>query len=680
MRSLIVALVLLGMASPALSQSTVVQAGPTADGHVPMYLGTTQGLSPTIQDSGTAAGGGVGVGISEMGLAARGFGDGPYANAGSGPNGENWCDYDGPITGEYHYLCLSPNALSNALISVGSGGGATTLPLSFAIDGIVQPLGTVASVGLAMPAQFAVTGSPVTSTGTLTASWNTQSANAVLSGPTTGAAALPTFRALVGADLPLPGPSSRGGVQSIGPVTHQFVNSIGTSGVTTVAQPDASDLSGTLTIGQGGTGQTTANTALNALLPSQAAQSGKALETDGTNASWVAVAGTGTVTSVALTAPSEFSVAGSPVTAAGTLALSWANPVSVANGGTGLASGTSGGILGYTGATTLASSIALTQHAIVIGGGAGATPTPLASLGTTTTVLHGNASGDPTFGAVALGADVSGTLPIANGGTSTTTAPGSTAGRLQRSSGTIVCLNPFNGNHVVTPAGLVEVIGSSGVCATISSLFVNGVPAQTLVAATLYYVYLFDNSGTPTLDFSTTGHATDATTGIEIKSGTATRVLVGMVYPTAGPVFVDTTANRLVASWFNRQPRQMLGAFTADRTTTNTGFVEINTEIRTTFITWGDAVQGNAAVDTLDTGGTVFSNLSIDGSSAAGNTFGYVNKLAATQGSGVSGTYLPSEGLHYLTILGAVSTGTGTWFHDVGGTIGSGYITGIVVM
>lgn len=46
------------------------------------------------------------------------------------------------------------------------------------------------------------------------------------------------------------------------------------------------DITGTLPIANGGTGQTTANSALNALLPTQAAQSGKYLKTDGTNASW----------------------------------------------------------------------------------------------------------------------------------------------------------------------------------------------------------------------------------------------------------------------------------------------------------------------------------------------------------------------------------------------------------
>lgn len=104
--------------------------------------------------------------------------------------------------------------------------------------------------------------------------------------------------------------------------------------------------------------------------------------------------------------------AGAPMTF-GTLGLG--------GGGLGLTSGTSGGILGFTGSTTLASSVALTQNALVLGGGAGATPTPLGSLGTTTTLLHGNAAGAPTFGAVSLTADVTGITPIANGGTNGST-------------------------------------------------------------------------------------------------------------------------------------------------------------------------------------------------------------------------------------------------------------------
>lgn len=86
----------------------------------------------------------------------------------------------------------------------------------------------------------------------------------------------------------------------------------------------------------------------------------------------------------------------------------------VANGGTGLSSGTSGGVLAYTASGVLVSSAALTANALVLGGGAGAAPTVLGSLGTTTTVLHGNAAGAPTFGAVSLATDVTGNLSVSN--------------------------------------------------------------------------------------------------------------------------------------------------------------------------------------------------------------------------------------------------------------------------
>lgn len=81
------------------------------------------------------------------------------------------------------------------------------------------------------------------------------------------------------------------------------------------------------------------------------------------------------------------------------------------------ASVTSGGVPYFSSSSAMASSGALTASAIVLGGGAGSAPTTLGSLGTTTTVLHGNASGPPTFGAVSLAADVSGVLPLSNGGT-----------------------------------------------------------------------------------------------------------------------------------------------------------------------------------------------------------------------------------------------------------------------
>lgn len=100
------------------------------------------------------------------------------------------------------------------------------------------------------------------------------------------------------------------------------------------------------------------------------------------------------------------------------LATDTSGTLLVPRGGTGLTVGTSGGIIAFTGTTTLTSSGLLTASALVLGGGAGAVPTVMASLGTTTTLLHGNAAGAPTFSAVALATDVSGVLTGTNGGTS----------------------------------------------------------------------------------------------------------------------------------------------------------------------------------------------------------------------------------------------------------------------
>lgn len=68
-----------------------------------------------------------------------------------------------------------------------------------------------------------------------------------------------------------------------------------------------SAVSGTLPIANGGTGQTTANAALNALLPAQGPNGGKFLTTDGTNTSWETVSGgSGSVTSVSAGAGMNF--------------------------------------------------------------------------------------------------------------------------------------------------------------------------------------------------------------------------------------------------------------------------------------------------------------------------------------------------------------------------------------
>lgn len=80
---------------------------------------------------------------------------------------------------------------------------ANTNEITAAVAGAAG--GTVTSVGLADGSTaplYAISGSPVTVSGALTFTLNNQAANLVLAGPTTGAAAQPTFRALVLADIP----------------------------------------------------------------------------------------------------------------------------------------------------------------------------------------------------------------------------------------------------------------------------------------------------------------------------------------------------------------------------------------------------------------------------------------------------------------------------------------------
>lgn len=62
--------------------------------------------------------------------------------------------------------------------------------------------GSVSSVALSLPSIFTVSGSPVTSSGTLTGTLATQTANTIFAGPTSGGVATPTFRTLAQADIP----------------------------------------------------------------------------------------------------------------------------------------------------------------------------------------------------------------------------------------------------------------------------------------------------------------------------------------------------------------------------------------------------------------------------------------------------------------------------------------------
>lgn len=164
--------------------------------------------------------------------------------------------------------------------------------------------GTVTSVAATVPSILSIAGSPITSSGTLAITLANQSANLVWAGPTTGAAAAPTFRALVAADIPALSyvTSVAATVPTEFAIAGSPITSSGTLAITKATQTANFVWAGPTS---GGAAQPAFRALVNADMPGSGA-------------------GSGTVTSVAMTVPSILSVAGSPVTSSGTLAITLA--------------------------------------------------------------------------------------------------------------------------------------------------------------------------------------------------------------------------------------------------------------------------------------------------------------------------------------------------------------------
>ena len=125
---------------------------------------------------------------------------------GSATGGAITLNSDNVAQGTTNLYCSTANVLATPLTGFASAPGVvaatdTVLTAFNKITGNIINAGVITSIGLSMPAGFTVTGSPLTSNGTLAVTFATASQNFVLAGPTSGAG-VPTWRFLVAGDIP----------------------------------------------------------------------------------------------------------------------------------------------------------------------------------------------------------------------------------------------------------------------------------------------------------------------------------------------------------------------------------------------------------------------------------------------------------------------------------------------
>lgn len=196
-------------------------------------------------------------------------------------------------------------------------------------------------------------------------------------------------------------------------------------------------------------------------------------------------------------------------------------------------------------------------------------------------------------------------------------------GRLLFVSATALSYLPFNGG-VIKINGILYPLptGANGIAGlNNTNVYREGLAGQNLAASTQYFVYVFNNGGVLTADYSILAPVVSTTTGnvgTMVKGGTTppddTRSLIGMVYMGGSALFVDTNASRFVRSWFNRLPVRAMSsssnvAFGGSSTWVNvTGFAS--------FLCWADdAISITANISAYTSGAanaTVYGIINLD--------------------------------------------------------------------
>lgn len=265
-RSLKLALLFAGIASVAYADTKISQmpnAGPL--GGSELIPAVQNGLNVTTSPNQikTFVGSGAGTGSVTNVSAGCGLSGGPITSTGTLTASEFHNAQTGTtyslLTGDCGKFLTQSNSAAAAWTllapaTAGNGywfdvqnigaGGLTLTPAAGTINGSANlSVGTGQGVHIVSDGVNYFANVGTFSGTTVAALFGNQTKNTVLSGPTTGTATTPAFRALVGADLPNPAAASLGGVRSFAAVTHQFLTSISTAGAPGAAQPACADIS-----------------------------------------------------------------------------------------------------------------------------------------------------------------------------------------------------------------------------------------------------------------------------------------------------------------------------------------------------------------------------------------------------------------------------------------------------
>ena len=323
----------------------------------------------------------------------------------------------------------------------------------------------------------------------------------------------------------------------------------------TASKPVFSDASkglvstGTLAYDQGGTGQTSYAagdivyaSAINTLSKLTVGTSGQVLKVASGVPSWATDTTTGTVTSVALSAPAVFTVSGSPVTTTGTLALTYSGTaLPEANGGTAQTTYTTGDFLYASGSNTLSKlAVGTTGQVLKVTAGVPAWETDTATGTVTSVGLSAPAfltvGGSPVTSSGTLALTFSGTaIPAANGGTAQTTY---TTGDLLYASGanTLAKLGIGTTSQVLTVTAGVpawEAVAGTGTVTSVAlsggttGLTTSGGPITSSGTITLAGTLAAVNGGTAQTTYTTGDilYSNGSNTLAKLGIGTAAQVL-----------------------------------------------------------------------------------------------------------------------------------------------------------